>query len=437
MPRLVDPAEAHALFRAAELIPTVSFPGATKPWPAVHEPCGRVIAPTLTNVRRRGSACRDCAAERRGAARRASREQDAVSTMRAAGFTPLEPYPGSSKPWRSRHDPCGNEAAPRLDYVAQGGVACRTCVAATKGHRVWTKSAALVAFRAADLEPLVPFPGAARPWQAKHLPCGSIVSPRLANIAAGQGPCNVCARIAQAATSRNDHKAMASVMQRAGLEPLEPFPGVDHPWRCLHVACGREVSPSLTNVKRGQGGCPPCGFESLSARFRMPEDEARRRMNAADLEPLTPYVGSMQPWRSRHGACGRVVAPTLSNVTAGRGICRYCYSDFPFAGPAQLYLVTDGTAYKVGICAPGSDRLRQHRRWGWTVRWTIEASTGDEAWNVEQAVLRWWRDDLGAPPAYSPKEMPQLGSTETIRCDVVDEDSIIDFASSLLAAKDA
>lgn len=160
-----------------------------------------------------------------------------------------------------------------------------------------------------------------------------------------------------------------------GLEPIEAYPGVDHAWRCRHLPCGKLVAPTYSNVKRGQGGCQSCGLARLSERFRLDPHEAEDRLRRAGLEALEPYPGSSKPWRARHLQCGRVVTPTLANVQAGRGLCRYCYSDFPYASAAQLYLATDGFALKVGICAPGSDRLRQHRRWGWSICWVVDVSS--------------------------------------------------------------
>jgi hypothetical protein len=47
---------------------------------------------------------------------------------------------------------------------------------------------------AADLEPLVPYPGGVHePWRCKHNKCGNEVRPTYANIQKGQGGCRTCA----------------------------------------------------------------------------------------------------------------------------------------------------------------------------------------------------------------------------------------------------
>jgi hypothetical protein len=100
-------------------------------------------------------------------------------------------------------------------------------------------------------------------------------------------------------------------------------------------------------------------------------------------------------------------------VRSGKGICRYCNSDFPFDGPALLYLIADHNAVKIGCAKPGGDRLAAHGRYGWVTAWSIELETGDAAYNLEQAILLWWRNELGLPTVYSKAEMPQSGATET------------------------
>ncbi|MCJ8505264.1 hypothetical protein MRU69_10385 [Kocuria flava] len=348
-----------------------------------------------------------------------------MATMRAAQFVPLEAYPGADKPWRCLHEPCGQVRTPKLNTVRRNGTACRPCWLAGKGFTEWTAKSAETHFRNHGLEPLQPYPGSsAVPWPARHTVCGRVVAPRLGNVAAGQGPCRECGLEAAHAAQRLDHDEAAALMRIAGLEPLEPFPGVDHPWRCRHARCGGEVSPTYTNTKRGQRGCRPCAAQEASARLLMPEPDARAIMNAADLEPVEPYPGSGKPWRCRH-SCGMTVTPTLNNVAQGLGICRYCNSRFPYAGPAMVYLVVDRRAVKIGIAKRDGTRIDEHRRQGWQLAWSVDVPTGDDAYNLEQAVIAWWRDELGLLPAYTRDHMPQSGATETAMWDNAPPDDVL------------
>lgn len=177
--------------------------------------------------------------------------------------------------------------------------------------------------------------------------CGRTVSPRLGNVAAGQGPCNLCGPDRVADALRSDPEIVTAEMRTAGFEPRAAFVSVDTPWPSVHTVCGEEASPTLSNLRRGQGGCVRCGRDALSRHFTMPEHQARTAMVEKGLTPLETYPGSARPWKARH-ICGRVVSPTLGNVRQGRGICRYCNRASPYDGPAVAYLVAHRNAVKVG-----------------------------------------------------------------------------------------
>jgi hypothetical protein len=414
----VDPEEGAQIMRDAGLSPLVPYPGSGVPWPCIHDRCGREIAPNYANVRMRGRACKQCAADDRGAKRRAGVADAAIGTMRSAGFEPLEEYPGSDKPWRSRHESCGEVLTPTLNTVNANGTACRGCSARAAGRAVWTPALAEETFRERGLEPLEPWPGSSsKPWRARHLACGRTVSPRLGNVAAGQGPCRECGQEASHRAMLNDSDEAVAFFQARGLEPLELYAGVDHPWRSRHERCGRETSPTFSNIKAGGRGCSACFRLDLAEQLRMPETKARAIMLEKGLDPVKPYPGSGKPWQARHVACGRVVSPTLSNVKSGKGICRYCNSDFPFDGPASLYLVADKRAVKIGIASPHLRRLADHRRFGWSLAWVVDVNSGDDAYALEQAIITWWRDELSEQPAYEARELPQTGFSESASWD--------------------
>jgi hypothetical protein len=104
--RRTDSAKAAAVMRVAGLEPLVEYPGARTPWPCRCILCGKESSPQFTNVLTKGSGCRYCAGK-------AVDAEDAVETMKAAGFEPLEDYPGSDQPWRCRCERCGRQSLPR------------------------------------------------------------------------------------------------------------------------------------------------------------------------------------------------------------------------------------------------------------------------------------------------------------------------------------
>ncbi len=422
--------------RAVGAEPKVPYPGRKNlPWPSVHVACGRDISPRLSNVRGDRGVCRHCAGFERGATRRAKLADAAVAEMRAAGWEPLAPYPGTAARWLARHLACGVEGETTLNGVRRPGrYGCETCWRKSEGHRTWNSESAHAFMKSRGLTPLEAWPGgSSQPWLARHDACGREVAPRLGNLAAGQGPCKHCGHEAGHRKMMLDEVDAKSMMQRAGLEPISPFPGVDRPWLCIHVECGGQTSPTYTNIKRGQGGCSPCGDRVLSNLFRMPEQEARELMREQGLEPLEPYVNSSTPWRCRH-TCGKEVRPRLSTASRGLGICRYCNSSFPFDGPAEVYMVADLNALKIGIASPTGARISKHTALGWRLKWRVRVPTGDDAYALEQSVIRWWRETLAAAPMYSRADMPQWGSTETVSWDASSPADVLEYVIQLARA---
>ena len=113
-------------------------------------------------------------------------------------------------------------------------------------------------------------------------------------------------------------------MREAGLQPLEEYSGSLKPWRCKCKKCGNIVTPTYSNVNRGQGGCKYCKSAKIRLKLLMPESDALRIMRANGLEPRTPYSGTKSPWLSKHIPCGRLVTPRLEDIKQGQGGCIHC-----------------------------------------------------------------------------------------------------------------
>ncbi|WP_051942963.1 hypothetical protein [Streptacidiphilus rugosus] len=126
--QLGDPEKAAAEMLAAQLRPLVSSPEVNKPWRCECLRCGDEVRPTLSSIRLRQSGCRRCGYASTGAKLRENPAK-AAADMEAAGYTPLEKYPGAAAlPWRCIHHPCGREVTARLASVRQGH-GCRAACA--------------------------------------------------------------------------------------------------------------------------------------------------------------------------------------------------------------------------------------------------------------------------------------------------------------------
>ena len=116
----VDAVEAESKMLTAKLQPKVPYPGSETPWPCTCLRCGKEVSPRYKTVNRGGGGCKFCA----GIARLEPAQAEEV--MRAAGLEPLEPYPGSHRPWKSKCQECGKEVSPSHKKVQAGG-GCKFC----------------------------------------------------------------------------------------------------------------------------------------------------------------------------------------------------------------------------------------------------------------------------------------------------------------------
>lgn len=109
-------------------------------------------------------------------------------------------------------------------------------------------------------------------------------------------------------------------------------------------------------------------------------------------------------------------------IQQGHGGCIWCQkSGFRIADPGIVYLAIHRgyDAAKVGIANDPEERLRRHRRGGWEVLLVVRGP-GATVSATEDAILNWWRKELGLPPYLTAAEMPQSGWTETVAAYEID-----------------
>lgn len=179
MARLRTSADAATReLRAMGATPPEPFPGNAQPWRARHDRCGREITPSLGNARRHGGVCRFCAAEDRGLKKRLRHAEAADAAIRAAGWEPLEPYPGADVPWRVRHLACQMELHRSYNTIRSKPQSCNTCYRTAHGHHIWTVESATEVFREIGLTPLEPYPGSSTNRGARDMTCAGVRSLR-------------------------------------------------------------------------------------------------------------------------------------------------------------------------------------------------------------------------------------------------------------------
>ena len=278
-----------------------------------------------------------------------------------------------------------------------------------------------------QLAPLEPYPGAQERWRCLCLNCGAEVVTRYTTLCSRRTkiPCRTCSYAVRNIDLRlNDAEAIASA-RGAGIEPVEPFPGVHRRWQCRCLACGHEFPTLLANIRTRGGGCPECAQVVRASKRRSPEAGVVALMRSADLEPLEPFANVDKPWPCLCLKCGRQVSPTVTNIRAGNGGCRYCASfGLNWEAPAIVYLLThqQHLSNKIGVAKKEPRRNEFGRiallaRFGWSEFTSLEVTTGRGAFAIEQAVLYWLRTDLQLPPHLSRADTE--GWTETVSSDAV------------------
>ena len=325
------------------------------------------------------------------------------------------------------------------------------------------------------LEPLEQYPGAGKQWRCRCLACGDEVRPRYSNIKQGWGGCPRCRRLAQSKRQRGPEAEAIADLRAVGLEPLEPYVNVMTPWRSQCRNCGREVTPLLNNIRKGQGSRGWCASKRVDAEeavalmhaasleplvaypghhepwpcrclrcdqivtprygavkkgggcqycndTAIKPEAAAGAMRSAQLEPLEPYPGSLAKWRCRCLKCSKIVTPCYSTIQRGSGGCRWCRnSGFKAAEDAVVYLIThtDLRAAKIGITDSSGSRLKKHSTRGWQVLCSVTVP-GERALLIEAEILEWWRGELALPAYLGPQEMTQGGWTETVSAEDID-----------------
>lgn len=119
-----------------------------------------------------------------------------------------------------------------------------------------TEDSAHAVMLAAGWRPLVPFPGRLEPWSCSCATCSHESTPNYTTTKQGKSRCAKFATRATAAKAMQQFEPTAMrTMQDMELQPLEPYPGANKPWKSKCLRCGSTVSPSCSNVTQGIRGC--------------------------------------------------------------------------------------------------------------------------------------------------------------------------------------
>jgi recombinational DNA repair protein (RecF pathway) len=402
----VDPDEAYQFYLTKDLQPLVPYPGANVPWKSIHLICGSEIKPRYGHIKSGRKGCPVCSGVI------PITQERAFAFFRSNDLEPQEKFKGPHHPWKSIHTKCGRKVSPRWASVQQGGSGCAYCA----GNKVDIKEFKSI-LKKNNLKLIDKFENTSKPLVSIHIPCGRKVSPMYGALRNGQGPCEFCGK-----NMISEDEAI-SLLQKNGFKPLAKFPGGSKPWKCLHLKCGNKINLKTTYLRAGGKGCNFC-----AGLAPIPESVALKLFKSRGFTPLVKYKDRKYPWKSIHNVCGKTVSPTYGSIKAGGG-CKYCQiGGINLLAPAYIYLITNPSlnSHKIGIGGFDSslDRLDKHSKQGWKTYRKLDLDTAEEAFEIEQGVLNWLRNDLNLQQYLLPEQMPQRGHTETVDASEVELSTI-------------
>jgi hypothetical protein len=255
------------------------------------------------------------------------------------------------------------------------------------------------------------------PWRVKHNKCQRIFEIVYSNIRGGS-TCRYCSGRAVVP------KEAINLMKKRGLNPLVPFPGARAAWKCKCNVCKKIIYPQYSTTANRESGCAYCSGHKVDAK------DAIQFMKLNNVVPLVPYPGARVAWKSKCKLCKNIISPQYSSIKGGQGACRFCADwGIDYSAEGFIYLMTNHKmgAHKLGIGNTHrvkGNRINQHKKHGWELIKQIDFNVTDDAFQIEQKVLRWLREDKGLAIYLSEFEMPQGGYTETVEASEIDPPTI-------------
>lgn len=464
MPKKLDPKEAFKIMRSAGLEPQTPYANISKPWPCICMICGGKISPSLWNIKTGSTkGCRLCNSKKK------LNSEDAIKIMIEAGVKPVEPFKNIKQKWKSLCLTCNKEISPIFDNVRRGSKACKycarksvdpvdalaymreigfepqevykgggipwKCICSRCGQVVYPKyseskakghtckyCAELVVdpHLAAEFMiqkgyiPLGKYPGRHKKWKCRHTKCNKITYTTYGNIKTGWGGCRTCAPNAPL-NPEEMHKFMLSKK----LVPLEPYPGIMEPWKCRCSNCGKDVNPTLSQIRnRRGGGCAYCAGKKTD------KSEVIQKMIKAGFEPLVPFDKSQTAWKSKCIKCGEISFPRYKDVIHRGTECKFCTQrQFDYGAPSYLYILyhEEFDSIKVGISNTDAkkNRIEDHMKNGWQLIKKYNFKTGKQCENCETDFFIWLRRVRLLQQHLMPEQMPKGGHTETVSGDSI------------------
>jgi DNA-directed RNA polymerase subunit RPC12/RpoP len=386
---------------AAGLTPLEPFRKVIAKWKYRCNKCENESSTSLHHVRQ-GNGCPYCGKIKVD-------PRNIESRLKEAKLEPLEPYKSNNAKWRLKHLVCGNEVFTTWKELQSGGGGCGFCRYDKIAEKLRTPEVdAIKIMRAAGGEPLEPFKNIHSKWKVRCLKCGEITHPLLSNVQKGQGVCMLCRPKSPVVT---ESRALDFVTSR-GMTPIGKYKSAQSKWKLKCNTCKKSDFYVYSWMKSGNYGCVYC------SRHKIDPEDALRKFRSMGFEPLEPYISSKKGIQVRCLNCNKTYRKTYDTLQSGRG-CKYCQTAaLELLAPSYFYIIQNEglRAIKVGIAnlTRRTDRIKAHENQGWLLLYRQDLDTGELAFQLEQQVLSWLRQDRKLGIYLAKAQMPQGGWTETV-----------------------
>jgi hypothetical protein len=101
----------------AGLEPLENYVNSKTKWKCKCLKCGDIVYPKLNGIQTGEGGCYKCGMKKAGLSNTLDSEQ-AIKLVKAAGFTPLEPYINALTKWKMRHEVCNSIVYPKLNTIS-------------------------------------------------------------------------------------------------------------------------------------------------------------------------------------------------------------------------------------------------------------------------------------------------------------------------------
>jgi hypothetical protein len=407
VPKRYSETEALVFMHEKHLKPLEPFVNVTSKWRYVCEKCGNHGVTTLHAVKNTGSGCPYCSGNKVDPKKieRRLREED---------LTPLEPYRSNTAKWKMFHSRCGNEVLTTWADIQGGGGGCGVCRYTKSASKLKRDEASAVAImREAGGEPLEPYKNNHARWKVRCLKCNQTSHPSLGNVLKGQGVCLAC-RPKFPVTTKEE--ALVFVAEKH-LKPISDYVSAASKWKLQCEVCQKTSDYIYSQMKSYNHGCVYCSNHKVD-----PAD-VQIAFESLGFVMLEEYVNARKPIKAECQSCSRVSPKRYDDIRVGKG-CKYCQdSAIDLSAKTYFYLIKheELNAVKVGIgnLNRKQDRLREHKRHGWAILYRYDFEYGEDAYNIEQQILKWVKKEKNLPNNLSKKDLPQGGWTEAFSADEI------------------